>query len=42
MNLSGNMYVSYKKLLREVPIVGAAETSLTSIHEDAGWIPGLA
>ena len=21
---------------------GSAETNLTSIHEDAGWIPGLA
>ena len=31
-----------KKLIRRELHCGSAVTNLTSIHEDAGWIPGLA
>ena len=31
-----------KKAAWDVPIVNTAETNPTSIHEDAGSIPGLA
>ena len=35
-------FVNLKGNWERAPICGVAETNLTSIHEDAGLIPGLA
>ena len=39
--LNAIVYFSLKKILK-FPRCGAAEMNLTSIPEDAAWIPGLA
>ena len=36
------MEKSIKKNVHQSSLRSSAETNLTSIHEDTGWIPGLA
>ena len=42
MNLSGNEMSGQRKIWEESSHCGTVETNPTSIHEDAGSIPGLA